>query len=33
LTLLRPAESGPLNPEQPNIAEGMRRELSAILDG
>jgi len=33
LTLIRPAASGPLNHEQPNLAEGMRRELSAILDG
>ena len=32
LTLIRSAAAGPLNHEQPNIAEGVRRELSAILD-
>ena len=31
LTLLRPHESGPLNHEQPNITEGLRRLLAAIL--
>ena len=33
LTLIRSAADGPLNHEQPNLAEGMRRELSAILGG
>jgi len=33
LTLMRPATAGPLNHEQPNISEAMRRELSGILDG
>ena len=32
LTLIRSASSGPLNHEQPNIAEAVRRELGAILD-
>ena len=32
LTLIRPADTGPLNHDQPNITEGMCRELSAILD-
>ena len=31
LTLIRSASSGPLNHEQPNIAEAVRRELGAIL--
>ena len=31
LTLLRPHESGPLNHEQPNITEGLRRLLADIL--
>ena len=31
LTLLRPLADGPLNHEQPDIAEGLRRELSSIL--
>ena len=33
LTLMRAAEDGPLNHEQPNICEAMRRELSLILVG
>ena len=33
LTLIRPTEAGPLNHEQPNITEGLRRELNAILAG
>jgi hypothetical protein len=33
LTLIRGAASGPLNHEQPNIVEAMRRELSRILEG
>ena len=33
LTLIRPAATGPLNHEQPNITERVRRELSAILEG
>ena len=33
LTLIRPATTGPLNHEQPNITERVRRELSAILEG
>ena len=32
LTLIRPASAGPLNHEQPNIAEAVRRELGTILD-
>ena len=32
LTLIRPAETGPLNHDQPNITEAMCRELSVILD-
>ncbi len=32
LTLLRGAGDGPLNHEQPNICEAMRRQLSALLD-
>ncbi|MFT5087199.1 MAG: hypothetical protein ACI906_002701 [Candidatus Latescibacterota bacterium] len=31
LTLMRAAEDGPLNHEQPNICEAMRREISLIL--
>ena len=31
LTLIRRAASGPLNHEQPNICEGLRRELSQML--
>ena len=31
LTLIRRAASGPLNHEQPNICEGLRRELGHIL--
>ncbi len=31
LTLVRPASEGPLNHEQPNITEAMRRLLSQIL--
>lgn len=31
LTLVRPAATGPLNHEQPNITEGLRQVLSAIL--
>lgn len=31
LTLLRPASAGPLNHEQPNIAEGLRRLLAGLL--
>mgnify|MGYP001193988779 FL=1 len=31
LTLIRRAASGPLNHEQPNICEALRRELSQIL--
>ena len=31
LTLIRRAASGPLNHEQPNICEGLRRELGQIL--
>ena len=31
LTLVRPASEGPLNHEQPNITEAMRRLLSEIL--
>ena len=33
LTLMRPASEGPLNHEQPNITEAMRRLLSEILAG
>ena len=33
LTLVRPASEGPLNHEQPNITEAMRRLLSEILAG
>tara|TARA_Y100000588_G_scaffold240471_1_gene254232 strand:+ start:288 stop:860 length:573 start_codon:yes stop_codon:yes gene_type:complete len=33
LTLVRPMATGPLNHEQPNIAEGLRRQLNAILEG
>ena len=33
LTLIRPATTGPLNHEQPNITERVRQELSAILEG
>ena len=33
LTLARPASEGPLNHEQPNITEAMRRLLSEILAG
>jgi len=33
LTLLRPAAAGPLNHEQPNIAEAVRRLLAEILAG
>jgi len=33
LTLIRPSATGPLNHEQPNITERVRRELSAILEG
>lgn len=33
LTLIRPAGSGPLNHEQPNITEGIRQLLAQILDG
>ncbi len=32
LTLIRSASAGPLNHEQPNVAEAVRRELGAILD-
>lgn len=31
LTLIRPASTGPLNHEQPNIAEAMRRLLAEML--
>ena len=31
LTLVRPQASGPLNHEQPNITEGLRRVLCGIL--
>ena len=31
LTLVRPQDSGPLNHEQPNITEGLRRVLCGIL--
>jgi len=31
LTLIRPAAAGPLNHEQPGLAEGMRQVLSRIL--
>ena len=31
LTLIRRAASGPLNHEQPNICESLRRELSQML--
>ena len=31
LTLVRPAATGPLNHEQPNITEGLRQVLNAIL--
>jgi hypothetical protein len=33
LTLMRAAADGPLNHEQPNICEAMRREISLILAG
>ncbi len=33
LTLMRSAGEGPLNHEQPNICEAMRRELSTMLAG
>ena len=33
LTLMRPLSAGPLNHEQPNITERVRRELSSILEG
>jgi hypothetical protein len=33
LTLIRRAASGPLNHEQPNICEALRRELSQIVAG
>ena len=33
LTLLRPQATGPLNHEQPNITEGLRRVLCGILEG
>jgi hypothetical protein len=33
LTLLRPFASGPLNHEQPNVTEGLRRLLGEILQG
>ena len=32
LTLIRSAASGPLNHEQPNICEAMRRELCQMLE-
>jgi len=32
LTLLRPPAAGPLNHEQPNIAEGLRRLLVGLLE-
>ena len=33
LTLMRPHGSGPLNHEQPNVTEGLRRLLGDILQG
>ena len=33
LTLIRSAESGPLNHEQPNITEGLRQVLNEIICG